>query len=145
MSFQQSAIVRGIVRAASGSEAVMRCASRSCRPFCDPDVCDRLGHSGRRSPPGGCDGRRDAALVGRGRVQRSLPPDEFVAFHEPGSTFRTETRVVTTDSGARAKFRRYWAFASPGIIVIRWAFLGVVKSQAERRQRTGAVSVTPAR
>ena len=85
-------------------------------------------------------------------VFRPLPPGEFAAFHEPDyvkivwtlradpivggqSVFRTETRVVTTDSGARAKFRRYWAFASPGIILIRWASLGVVKSEAERRAR----------
>ncbi len=85
-------------------------------------------------------------------VFRPLPPDEFAAFREPDhvkivwtlradplgaadSIFRTETRVVTTDAAARAKFRRYWAFASPGIILIRWALLGPLKTEAERRTR----------
>jgi hypothetical protein len=83
-------------------------------------------------------------------VFRPLPPDQFAAFAEPdyvkiawtlradpigaaASIFRTETRVVTTDRTARAKFRRYWAFASPGIILIRWASLGPLKGEAERR------------
>ena len=83
-------------------------------------------------------------------VFRPLPPDQFAAFAEPdyvkiawtlradpigagASIFRTETRVVTTDRAARAKFRRYWAFASPGIILIRWASLGPLKAEAERR------------
>ncbi len=85
-------------------------------------------------------------------VFRPLPPDQFAAFAEPdyvkiawtlradpigaaASIFRTETRVVTTDRAARAKFRRYWAFASPGIILIRWASLGPLKAEAERRSR----------
>jgi hypothetical protein len=83
---------------------------------------------------------------------RALPPDQFAAFSEPGyvkiawtlraesigttdSIFRTETRAVATDAIARAKFRRYWAFLSPGIILIRWAILGPLKSEAERRAR----------
>ena len=62
-------------------------------------------------------------------IFRPLPAREFAGFHEPGyvkivwtlradplgdteSIFRTETRVVTTDPIARAKFRMYWAFAS---------------------------------
>jgi hypothetical protein len=83
---------------------------------------------------------------------RAVPPDEFAAFTEPGyvkiawtlraesigataSIFRTETRAVATDATARARFRRYWAFLSPGIILIRWAILGPLKSEAERRAR----------
>jgi hypothetical protein len=83
-------------------------------------------------------------------VFRPLPPDEFAAFHQPGyvkivwtfradpsgaaaSIFRTETRVVSTDPHSRARFRRYWAFASPGIILIRWASLRLLKADAERR------------
>jgi hypothetical protein len=50
--------------------------------------------------------------------------------------FRTETRVVATDPGARRKFRRYWSFASPGIVLIRWLMLGPVKAEAEARART---------
>ena len=77
---------------------------------------------------------------------RALPPDQFAAFDEPGyvkivwtlraepinaneSVFRTETRAIATDSGARSKFRRYWSFLSPGIIVIRWALLGRLKER----------------
>ena len=82
----------------------------------------------------------------------ALPPDQFAAFKEPGyvkivwtiradpitaseSVFRTETRAIATDPTARTKFRRYWSFLSPGIIVIRWAVLGPVKKEAERRTR----------
>jgi hypothetical protein len=81
-----------------------------------------------------------------------LPPDEFAAFDEPGyvkiawnlsveaidgerSVFRTETRVATTDAGARRRFRRYWAVFSPGILLIRRQSLGIVKAEAERRLR----------
>ena len=83
---------------------------------------------------------------------RALPPDQFAAFSEPGyvkiawtlraepigttdSIFRTETRAVATDATARASFRRYWSFFSPGIIVIRRAMLGPLKREAERRAR----------
>jgi hypothetical protein len=81
-------------------------------------------------------------------VFHPLPPAEFTAFREPGyvkiawtlradpvsaneSIFRTETRAVATDPVARAKFRRYWSFVSPGIIVIRWMLLGPLKRDAE--------------
>lgn len=81
---------------------------------------------------------------------RALPLDEFEAFKHPGyakivwtlradpinaaeSIFRTETRVVTTDPAARSRFRRYWSFFSPGIILIRRVSLGLVKAEAERR------------
>jgi hypothetical protein len=81
-------------------------------------------------------------------VFHPLPPAEFAAFHEPGfvkiawtlradpvsateSIFRTETRAVATDPIARAKFRRYWSFVSPGIILIRWMMLGPLKADAE--------------
>lgn len=79
-----------------------------------------------------------------------LPADEFIAFNEPdyvkiawtlradpnganASIFRTETRAIATDAEARSKFRRYWAFLSPGIILIRRASLGPLKETAERR------------
>ena len=51
------------------------------------------------------------------------------------SIFRTETRVMTTDPAARAKFRRYSSFLSPGIILIRWVSLRPLKAEAERRAR----------
>ena len=83
-------------------------------------------------------------------VFRALPPDEFAAFNAPDyvkilwtlrsdgvnagqSIFRTETRAVATDAQARTKFRRYWSFLSPGIIIIRWMTLGPLKANAERR------------
>jgi hypothetical protein len=85
-------------------------------------------------------------------VFRGLPPDEFAAFAEPdcvkiawtlrtrpessgGSTFSTETRAVATDARARRKFRVYWAFLSPGIILIRSAMLPLLKATAERKWR----------
>jgi hypothetical protein len=83
-------------------------------------------------------------------VFHGLPPDEFMAFNEPdyakiawtleadpidsvSSVFRTETRVSTTDPISREKFRRYWSFLSPGIIIIRYEMLRLVKTEAERR------------
>ena len=83
---------------------------------------------------------------------RAIPPDDFKAFCERDyvkivwtlradpiganeSMFRTETRVVTTDAAARARFRRYWAVFSPGIWIIRSLLLGPLKREAERRVR----------
>jgi hypothetical protein len=83
---------------------------------------------------------------------QALPPVDFAAFSQPGfvkiawtlradpvdsetSMFRTETRAVATDASARARFRRYWAFASPGIALIRWLSLRPLKRDAERRAR----------
>jgi hypothetical protein len=91
-------------------------------------------------------------------VFRPLPPGAFAAFDEPGyvkiawtlrtdpigdaeSMFRTETRVATTDPAARAKFRRYWSFTSPGIILIRRLSLGPLKADAERRARAASGSL----
>ncbi len=85
-------------------------------------------------------------------IFRSIPPDRFAAFHEPGyvkiiwtieamprpdgtSLARTITRVQTTDAEARAKFRRYWAFFSPGILLIRYQALGLVRADAEASGR----------
>ena len=85
-------------------------------------------------------------------VFRALPPDQFAAFDEPDyvkivwtlradplgpaeSMFRTETRAVATDPASRARFRRYWSFLSPGIILIRRLSLGPLKVDAERRAR----------
>jgi hypothetical protein len=84
---------------------------------------------------------------------RALPPETFKSFDERGyvkiawtlradpiseneSVFRTETRVVATDADARRRFRRYWAFFSPGIAFIRRLSLGPLKREAERRARS---------
>ena len=80
---------------------------------------------------------------------RSVPPDQFAGFNEPGyvkiawtlradavgeaaSIFRTETRALATDRSARERFRRYWSLVSPGIFLIRRVMLGPVKTNAER-------------
>ena len=85
-------------------------------------------------------------------VFRAVRPEEFAAFKEPGhvkivftlradpvrlseSVARTETRAATTDPVSRAKFRRYWALVSPGVVLIRRSLLQSVKSEAERRTR----------
>jgi hypothetical protein len=85
-------------------------------------------------------------------VFRAVADDKFLAFNEPDcvkivwtlradpigdrrSIFRTETRAVATDAGARAKFRPYWALASPGIWLIRQLVLRPVKRDAERAKR----------
>jgi hypothetical protein len=82
-------------------------------------------------------------------VFRAVPPADFATFAEPGyvkivwtlradprqgggSTFRTETRAVATDQHARRKFRWYWSFLSPGIILIRAAMLPSLAAAAER-------------
>jgi hypothetical protein len=82
---------------------------------------------------------------------RAVPPDQFGAFDQPGfakiawtlradplgpaaSLFRTETRVQTTGPVARQRFRRYWALFSPGILLIRYETLRLLKREAERRQ-----------
>ena len=84
-----------------------------------------------------------------------LAKDEFVKFDAPGFAkiaftlqvqprdeatclVRTETRVLTTDAASRARFRRYWAFLSPGIELIRVALLAQVKSEAEARTHAQA-------
>jgi hypothetical protein len=88
-------------------------------------------------------------------VFRALPPDEFVAFNEPGyvkivftlradnagsgnSVFRTETRAIATDPVSRKKFRRYWTFLSPGIVAIRRLLVPAVKREAERHKFAAA-------
>jgi hypothetical protein len=89
---------------------------------------------------------------------RALPPDEFAAFNEPGfvkivwtlradpidvahSVFRTETRAIATDAEARGRFRNYWAFASPGIALIRRLSLLPLRREAECRAREMALAV----
>ena len=46
------------------------------------------------------------------------------------SVFRTETRVATTDPTSRAKFRGYWAFVSPSIILISMDFARAAESRS---------------
>jgi hypothetical protein len=92
----------------------------------------------------------------RGDVRfQPLPPDVFAAFDSSGyvkilwtlavdslgparSRFRTETRVLTTDATSRALFRRYWSFFSPGITLIRWQAIRLVRADAVRRFRAAS-------
>ncbi len=91
---------------------------------------------------------------------RALEPETFAAFAEPGyakiawtiaveprgsalSVFRTETRVATTDPDSRRRFRRYWSVFSPGILLIRYEMLRVVRADAERRARDLPTMLNP--
>jgi hypothetical protein len=158
MYLEQSAIVRAIFRA---REWIMRShAAREPEPRAFLEQMQAIGWGVLAEVPG-----REIVMGAVTRpwmadvVFRPLPPHEFTAFAEPDyvkiawtlrsdpidtatSIFRTETRVVTTDRAARAKFRRYWALASPGIILIRRASLGPLKAEAERRARAARGSET---
>jgi hypothetical protein len=91
---------------------------------------------------------------------RALMPSEFAAFREPGyakivwtvavepvdagaSSFRTETRVATTDAASRRRFRRYWTAFSPGIVLLRRVMLAMVRCDAERQARHAAAHPAP--
>ena len=93
-------------------------------------------------------------------VFRTIAPADFVAFAEPdyvkiawtlrvtpaddgGSTFSTETRAIATDPASRKKFRGYWAFLSPGIIVIRAAMLPALAAAAGRAWRLEGDDLVP--
>ena len=90
-------------------------------------------------------------------VFRAVSPDDFSAFHEPNfvkiawtlradpidgghSMFSTETRAIATDALARGKFRRYWAFFSPGIILIRLAAVTALRLEVERQGQKSAAA-----
>jgi hypothetical protein len=156
MNLQQSAVVRAIFK---GRELILGSEpeERSC-PLGLVAQAKAWGWGVLAEDPG-----REIIFGGTTQpwlanpVFRALPPEEFEAFHEPSyvkiawtlradpidatkSVFRTETRVATTDPTSRAKFRRYWAFVSPGIILIRWISLGPLKAEAERRARQALLS-----
>jgi hypothetical protein len=82
---------------------------------------------------------------------RSLTPEEFPVFDEPGyvkiawtlrvdsacpagTIFSTQTRAVATDADARFLFRRYWRRVAPGVVAIRWILLRLLKKAAETNQ-----------
>lgn len=90
---------------------------------------------------------------------RGLAPEEFAQFQQPGyakiawtmgveaagpesSIFRTETRVATTDSDSRRRFRRYWSMVSPGVVLIRREMLRLVRAEAGRRHRSTTLGAT---
>jgi hypothetical protein len=88
-------------------------------------------------------------------VFRAVPPEKFAAFNEPkyvkiiwtlsvepiGSDaclFHTETRVATTDAEARKLFRRYWSVFSPGVVLIRYASLGLIRKAVAQEKKRAA-------
>jgi hypothetical protein len=93
-------------------------------------------------------------------VFHTLAPEAFAGFAEPdnvkiawtvgvvptpdgGSVFRTETRAVALGAGGRKKFRRYWAFLSPGILLIRSTMVRALKTAAERLWRVEGDDIVP--
>jgi hypothetical protein len=154
MDLEQSRTIRAIFRA---RELVMRAhADATARPRAFLAQMKTLGWGIVAEVPG-----REIVMGAVTQpwkadvVFRALPPGDFSRFDQPDyvkivwtlradpigsgeSVFRTETRAVTTDPGARAKFRRYWSLASPGILLIRRVSLGLVKAEAERRVRPAA-------
>ncbi len=151
MNLQRSPIVRGIFRAREVIMGSRRVRAEHPQPFLAE--MRAIGWGVLAESPGreivmGAVTQPWVADV----VFHPLPPDEFSQFNEPGfvkiawtlrvdeigpreSIFRTETRVVATDPTARARFRRYWALASPGIIAIRWMLLNPLKADAEARAK----------
>ena len=150
LSLDRSWLVRAIFR---GRELLMRAApaSRSTRPFLDE--VRALGWGVLAEVPGRQLVFGAATRPWEAEVRfRGIPPEEFADFEEPGyakiawsvavepadvnrSVFRTETRVTTTDSVSRERFRRYWSVFSPGILLIRFEILRLVRAEAERRHR----------
>ena len=150
LSLDRSRLVRAIFR---GRELLMRAhpGPQPARPFLDE--IRALGWSvlaevpGRQLVFGAATRPREADVRFRG-----MPPEDFARFDEPGyakiawsvaveragensALFRTETRVSTTDPVSRERFRRYWSVFSPGILLIRYEMLRLVRAEAERRHR----------
>ena len=95
-----------------------------------------------------------AGIVGRFWTVRGglrpVAPADFVAFEEPdhakatwnftveavgadSSLLKTETRVATTDRGARHKFQVYWSIVGPFSGLIRRRALQGIKAVAESK------------
>jgi hypothetical protein len=93
---------------------------------------------------------------------RPVAPDRFAAFCEPDmvkivwtleaeplgpalARFSTETRVLATDEGARAKFKSYWSKFGIGILLIRWLVVPAVRREAERQYKAKMMRYLPTR
>jgi hypothetical protein len=147
LDLSRSRMIRAIFR---GRELLMRSTATAAgppRPFLEEVLS--LGWRVLAETPG-----REIVVGAATRpwradvVFRGVAPEAFAGFDEPDyvkiawtlsaspigpdrSLFRTETRVATTDAESRRKFRRYWAVFSPGIRLIRWETLRLVKRAAE--------------
>lgn len=83
-------------------------------------------------------------------IFRSIPPDEFAAFNEPGyvkiawtlradpagdgCVFRSETRAIATDAISQRRFRKYWSLVAPGVWLIRRLSAAPMRRDAEARR-----------
>ena len=82
------------------------------------------------------------AMTGRytAEIQANLPTPGAGAWERIGVTaymvWIAVTRAAATDVTSRAKFRCYWALASPGIALIRRLSLEPLQLDAERRALT---------
>ena len=91
---------------------------------------------------------------------RSVPREQFETFNEPDlvktvwtleaqalaparTIFRSQTRVLATDEGARKKFAAYWRKFGIGIVAIRRFVGAAVKREAERRFRASFNRAVP--
>lgn len=157
LRLEQSPIIRAIFR---GRELLMRASPKADEASRMPliEQMRRLGWVVLAEEPG------HSVIMGavtqpwqRVVTFHGVPPPAFATFRVPGyaqilwtvesepltestSVFRTRTRVRTTDARARRLFRRYWAFLSPGIRLIRRESLRIVKWEAERRFRARKLS-----
>ena len=116
------------------------------------DAVARMGRArGGAGPRGRCGGRHetvetecDVSLASAERICSVLPTRlrqiAWTLRADPigqnSSIFRTETRALANGPSGRILFRRYWAFASPGIALIRWLSLRPLRREAERRACT---------
>ncbi len=151
LDFQESTLVKAIFK---GRELVMRAKPQPRKPQSFLSEVRSLGWRMLDEEPGHHLVMGAVTQPWKADVKfRGLEPEEFAAFNEPGfakivwtiaaepngasgSTFRTETRVITTDADARRRFRRYWTMVSPGVVLIRHEMLRLVRQKAERRIRT---------
>jgi hypothetical protein len=157
LDMQGSAIVRALLK---GRELLMGADStnpRQPQPFLSEVMTLgwRVLHEepGRKLVVGAVTRPWEAKVTFRG-----LEPQEFARFQEPGytkiiwtleaeptggetSSFRTETRAVTTDVAARRRFRRYWTMVSPGVILIRHEMLRQIRGEAAKRFNAAALPV----
>lgn len=146
--FEDSRVVRTIFR---GREAILsQAGAPSPKPLPLIEMVRTIGWGVLDSVPDR--GLAFGAITQpwRGDVQfRAIPPDRYAAFDSAGyakivwsiavdslgpqrTRVRTETRVATTDAISRERFRRYWAFFSPGIVLIRYETLRAIGDEAER-------------
>lgn len=150
LDFQQSALVKGIFK---GRELLMGAERQARQPQSFLSEVRALGWRVLDEEPGQHLVMGAVTQPWKADVKfHGLEPEEFATFNEPGyakiawtiavepngasgSVFRTETRVVTTDSEARRRFRRYWTVVSPGVMLIRREMLRLVRREAERRMQ----------